>query len=350
MRNIIRYSSIVLGILALVACKKEDPAPVDESLMVPETYNFENVSFSGQTIRMDMLTELVNYVKTANSGKVALDSAKLFNMFNGSGFTNEALNGTTKNLASKTSAAYLESYKNTLADAAVVSKLDREASKGVSGTLTSTSRTILVNAKGFEYKESVEKNGMATIFIDQAVNYYLANILLDDNKTVVPGEGTAMMHHWDEAYGYFTPSLDFPNATTDKFWSKYATTVNPIIGCNAIIGNAFRTGRAAIVANKTDIVAEQRAIIIKEWQRIAAANVIGYINKAKAGYTDVPVRIHSLTECYGFLLAIQITGVDVSSILTTLDAGLLDISETQLTEFSNTVANKFDLKSVQSSL
>ena len=350
MRNIIRYSSIALGILALVACKKEDPAPVPDTLCVPETYNFENVSFSGQTNRQDMLSELATYLKTANNGTTEIDSTKVFNMFNGSDFTKESLNTSGKNLASKTSSVYLDLIKQHLAGAASTSKLNRTASKGVAGTLTSTSRTIIVDANGFEYAQVVEKGLMSAVLLDQAINSYLANILLDDNVTVKAGEGTAMMHHWDEAYGYFTSSLDFPNAATDKFWSKYATTVNPIIDCNAIIGTAFRTGRAAIVANKTDIVAEQRAIIIKEWQKIAAANAIGYLNKSKSKFTDLPERMHALSECYGFLIGVQISGGDVASILSSFEGGLYDLTENQLLDFSNTIATKFDLKSVQSSL
>jgi len=45
----------------------------------------------------------------------------------------------------------------------------------------------------------------------QATSVYMGASKMDvDNETIVPGEGTAMQHHWDEAFGYFSVPKDFP--------------------------------------------------------------------------------------------------------------------------------------------
>ena len=78
---------------------------------------------------------------------------------------------------------------------------------------------------------------------------------------------TDMEHHWDEAFGYWNPPLDFSSnwpaerASEDRFWSHYSNTVDPHLGTNSIIMDAFVAGRAAIVNNDLDTKDAQRAII-----------------------------------------------------------------------------------------
>ena len=63
-----------------------DDNPTNE-LEVPSTYVFErdgssSVSYTGQTNRMDMLAQLTNLMKTANTlGNAPLDAQQLLNMF-----------------------------------------------------------------------------------------------------------------------------------------------------------------------------------------------------------------------------------------------------------------------------
>lgn len=348
------YIAIGLAsLLSFTSCKPDEVDPEPEALNVPATYNFDNVSFSGQTTRLDMLTELNNYIKTANNGTTVLDSAKVMNMFYGSGFTNEALNTSGKQLADKTSIAFKDLIENNLKGIAATSSLNRTASKGTSGTLTSTSKTIIVDANGFEYVQLLQKGIMSSVFMDQALNNYLANILLDDNTSTSfkAGEGTAMAHHWDEAYGYLTDALDFPTSGINRFWGSYSNEVNPIIGSNAKLSLAFRTGRAAILANKRDVVEAQRDIIRAEWSKVAAAISIHYLNLAKASFTDLPVKSHALSEGYGFIIGVKVAGGNVDSILTAFETtGMYDLTEAQLTDFSNTIATIYGLKSLESSL
>ena len=51
------------------------------SYEIPSTYSFENVSYSGQTTRINMLKEMVSYLKKANTPGVTIDSDTLKMMF-----------------------------------------------------------------------------------------------------------------------------------------------------------------------------------------------------------------------------------------------------------------------------
>lgn len=349
------YSISILSVFIFSSCKKETeketPLP---TIQVPATYSFSDVDFSGQITRQDMLTAMANYIKPSNDGTVALDSIKLLNMYSGTGFDNAALNTSGKQLSNKTASIFKEKMLNFLKELAHTSKLNRPGSKGISGTVTSPVRKVLVDGKGFEFTQAFQKGIMSSVFMEQALNNYLANILLDDNTsaTYKPGLGTDMAHHWDEAYGYFTDSKNFPTEGVSRFWGDYSDGVNLFISSNAALGLAFRTGRQAIVENNKTIVKTQAEIIKAEWTKVAAANAIHYINDAKKDFGDNAVKFHELSECYGFVIGIQIGGGSVAeSILKTFEqTGFYDISEVQLTEISNKISTEFKLKSVESSL
>ena len=97
---------VLLGLLA--SCSDDnDSTPVVP--LAPTTYTFERdgvstVSYGGQTTRLDQADELYSALNDPGSSEAALDL-----MFGGdgntsAGFTNEALNGTSKIIRSKTSA------------------------------------------------------------------------------------------------------------------------------------------------------------------------------------------------------------------------------------------------------
>ena len=53
---------------------------------------------------------------------------------------------------------------------------------------------------------------MGAVFYYRATSVYLTDEGMEvDNEEIIAGEGTAMEHHWDEAYGYFGASDSFPN-------------------------------------------------------------------------------------------------------------------------------------------
>src|SRR4030095_13291276 len=101
---------------------------------------------------------------------------------------------------------------------------------------------------------------------------------MSDNNTVVPGEGTAMAHKFDLAYGYFSLPVNYDTsaefATNNRpdllFWGNYIRERGLYIQAHDIIWKAFRTGRAAIVAKDMPEVNEQVAIIKEYWEKVAA--------------------------------------------------------------------------------
>lgn len=343
--------SLVASTFIFSSCNEEEPVPDNTDNNVPSSYNFEDVSFSGQTTRMDMLSEIKAYIKTAHTDTTTtLDETKLSNMFAGTGFSNEDLNNSGKQLANKNASFFdAASY---FVDAASAS-LNGIASEGTSGRIPRGGSYILVDTKGFEYVQVIEKGLMSTVFMDQALNNYLNDIELDNNTedTYEEGKGTQMAHHWDEAYGYFTDSREFPTAGITRFWGNYSNNENDLIGTNESIGLAFRTGRKAIVDKDTEVVTAQADIIKKEWTKLAAATTIHYFNVVKSDPTNTGEVLHALSEAYGFLLGVKVGGGNVDTILSDLETnGLYSIADSKLTAYINSLASTYGLEAVKGDL
>ena len=175
---------------------------------VPETYVFTDadgnstVSYSGQTARMDMLSEMVTYLKSANgsnSSPATLDASTLLAMYDNSytGWTDQSLVGNGKQLKSKTA----------LADAGVQAMFEGWMNDAATASPDQTG-SYLQAASGVEWTQMIEKGLMGACFASQMTSNYLGGIEGDDNEVAVDAANgkyyTEMEHHWDEAYGYFT--------------------------------------------------------------------------------------------------------------------------------------------------
>ena len=296
---------------------KTDDGSCEYSYNVPTTYEFTDadgnntVSYSGQTARMDMLSEMTSYLKTANNNGTALDAATLLAMYDNSytGWSDAGLVGNGKQLKSKTA----------LGDAAIQAQFETWMNDAAAASPDQTGG-YLQNADGVEWTQLIEKGLMSACFISQMTGNYLAGIASDDNTTASdPDNGkyyTSMEHHWDEAYGYFTDATDYPTNGTNRFWGKYANnTLEPVIGSATNIANAFRTGRAAIAADRinpgagfTEDAIAQAAIITTEAQRMVAGMAIHYLNATKQKVADGESQnkvCHYLSEAWAFIYGIQ---------------------------------------------
>ena len=310
--------------------------------VVPSTYNFTDasgnntVSYAGQTARMDMLSEMTTYLKTANDGgsstAASLDASTLLAMYDNSytGWSDQALVGNGKQLKSKTAlgdAGIQTQFETWMTDAAAASP--------------STNGTYLQASTGQEWTQFIEKGLMGACFASQLTANYLAGIATDDNTTPVdPGAGkyyTEMEHHWDEAYGYFTDATDYPTNGTDRFWGKYAyNTLEDHISSATNIATAFRTGRAAISAGYTDDAIAQATIIEGEVLKMVAGMAIHYLNSTKekvaAGEPQTKVN-HYLSEAYAFIFGIQfvnnspMSSAVINTILADIDADFVGFSQ-----------------------
>ena len=289
---------------------EEDDGNCDYTYNVPSEYVFTDgdgnstVSYSGQTARMDMLSEMVSYLKTANNDPaVTLSATDLLAMYDNSynGWSDADLVGNGKQLKSKTA----------LDDAGIQSMFEGWMNAAAAAT-PSSNTSYLQDASGLEWTQVIEKGLMGACFASQMTSNYLAGISSDDNTTIEDGKYyTQMEHHWDEAYGYFTDAPDYPTNGTDRFWGKYANKsyLEDNIGSATDIATAFRTGRAAIASGNMSDALAQAEIIKTETKQMVAGMALHYLNDVKAqissGTADQSSINHSMSEALAFIFGIQ---------------------------------------------
>ena len=339
--------------------KKDDGSCTYFTLNVPATYSFTDgtnntVSYSGQTERLDQLTEMATYMKTGTMS--ALSYTVLTDMFantGGNGGGNFSFTS-TKKLMDKCLAADTSMFIDYMDSIAVASQsFASTASDGQAGIMTSGTSTYLFAANGIEYAQLVEKGLMGAVFMHQATNVYFGTEKMSaDNSTAVnAGAGeyyTAMEHHWDEAFGYFGVPVDFPGNTTGiRFWGKYCNSRDAQLGCNAVMMDGFKRGRAAITQDALDIRDDEILNITKMWEKISAAQAVAYLESAKTNFgIDNAKFLHELSEAYAFILCLKyipissrvITYPQIEELLdNTIGNNFWQITQSDLTNAINTL-------------
>jgi hypothetical protein len=337
-------------LLFITSCEKDK-----NKYQIPTTYNFDNVDYSGQTARIAMLTELGNYAKSGNTlNPPVLDGIRMKDMFNNrySPFAEASLNSNAKKLADKTVSTEVGIFEQLMDSLSYTSSLSLSNSPnlGVAGVMSNSSGTkhYLVNANGVELAQLIEKGLMGACLFFQSSAVYLGDGKMNvDNETVTPGLGTAMEHHWDEAFGYLGVPLDFPNNLTGlKFWGKYLNDRNSTLGLNSTLMNDFIAGRAAI-SNKNLSERDVKILSIRRnWELVIAATAVAYLNDAISSFsTDAAEKHHALSEGYAFIYSLKwggnptISSANVNNLLTSLggSSNLLQINfyNTTLSEVQN---------------
>lgn len=305
--SILKFSFLLLMTLVIVSCGEDEPIGYE----IPTTYTFDNVSYSGQTQRLAMLQEIKNYMETANTAGNSVSADRLKAMFE-----NDAANAgfvqtydDSKQLKSKTFENQQIIFENLFEDFESESQSIVPAVNGTAGVQVSLdgSKAYFVNSNGLEYTQIIEKGLMGACFYYQATAVYFGEDKMNvDNITVEAGEGTAMEHHWDEAFGYLGVPTDFPTNTDGlNFWGKYVDKRNAVLGTNMTIMNSFLKGRAAI--SNDDLTARDEAIveIRNTWELVSASTAIHYLNSALANYNDDALRNHALSEVAAFVYSLQ---------------------------------------------
>ena len=339
MKNFKHLLVMFLGIF-LVACDDDPDEVVDPVITVtpPATYAFERdgastVSFSGQSARLEMAAELGTWLNTPIKTAAELDA-----MFNdGTGFGNPALAASGKKLGNKTaSSSQASSTVKPLFDAMITDvttnvfpNVANDASAGTPGTYTDPGgRTVIINGKGHEVNQLFVKGLMGALVCDQIIWGYLStgkldggtNIADNDAGTLVDGKTyTKMEHYWDEGFGYLygldadltTAAVEAGSSGGDVLVSKYMNKVDgsSLPGISQEIYDAFKHGRAAIVAGAYDVRDEQAAIVSTKLSHVIGRKAADYLNsgadKIDAGkWADAH---HALSEGWGFILSLQFT-------------------------------------------
>ncbi len=315
---------LLIGIFLFVTSCKDD-----NSYAVPNTYNFDNVAYSGQTDRLGMLAELKSYIGSVTDG-VVLDAGRLAAMYsNESNLAQWTGTYGSKQMRDKTDGGQQLVFDALLNAAAADSDgAAAVATQGTPGLVTSLDgeKVYFVNANGVEYAQIIEKGLMGALIMHQQTGIYLEPGRMDvDNSTVIDGEGTEMEHHFDESFGYFGVPIDFPTNTDGvRFWGDYCNDRNEDLNTNTPIMNAYLSGRAAISNNDLRTRDEQIDIIQEQMDIVAASTAIHYINSAISNFNDNARRFHALSEAVAFYYACQFNPdakasvADVNAVLTQL--------------------------------
>jgi hypothetical protein len=317
---------------------------VGRLIETPATYAFtrggeSSVSYGGQTDRLNQLAEMKSYLRQGDRGE-ALSEQVLLDMFanaGGDGGGNFSF-ASSKDLRSKTFEPDLDDrlFEDLFAAAATASQSGAAASNGVAGLIEreNSGNTILVNEKGHEFVQFVEKGLMGAVFHHQIYNVYLSDARIGpgvENTELAEGAAyTPMEHHWDEAFGYFGAPVDFtsdwPETRGDeaRFWANYADTSDPELGLNGRIMEAYRAGRAAVVNNDRAEIEAQAAALYDLHELTTAATAVHYINDT-IGHLNASrtgEAFHTLSEAWAFVNAIRYTPeralslADIETILT----------------------------------
>lgn len=400
------YFAIIAALT--LSCSDDDATttdPITPGFDVPDNYTFtrngaSTVSFSGQTTRILMGGELNDALENpANSEE------KLLEMFanqaaDGSDvnpWSNPDLNASTKSLRSKVAASYDYFRNNATASAAIRNDFeqhireqanavfphwDSAAAPGVAGQIADGSTARYVNGKGLEMPQLWNKGMIGALMTDQMLNNYLSTGVLDEadnrdnNDKGLTANGkpyTNMEHKWDEAYGYlFGTATDkaYPLATLgkdDEFLNKYLGKVEgdpDFTGIASTIFNAFKTGRAAIVAQDYTERDRQAAILRREVSKIIAVRAAFYLKDTQAQLQagNTGGAFHSFSEGYGFVYSLQFTHnpatnapyfseSEVKQLLKDLlndgPNGLWDVQKTTLEQAAQTITTRFGFSTDQ---
>lgn len=322
---------IALGASTLFSCKDDEPDDVttDPVAEIPATYNFDNASYSGQTIRLNQLADLTTEMKTGNSGDV-LNETELLDMFEGAdnAFDFDSDGKQLSNKADEEARTIIEGWISDLVEASVAADTnDADATSGAR-VLTSSdgANNYLVAANGFEYTQLIEKGIMGGVFYYQATSNYLDGIESDDNSANAEGKDyTDMEQNYDEAFGYFGAPTDFSstNTTDSRYHAKYSLKGQDA-GLNTTddLMDAFIAGRYYIGEDDMTSLASEITVIKSKWEEVLYTTAIHYLNGASSDHTDEALRCHQLSKAYAFIWSLNFNvdkSVSASDVQATLD-------------------------------
>jgi len=254
---------------------------------------------------------------------------------------------------------------------------DQLAEAGVAGQIGDDGSTRYVNAKGLEYNQAFAKGLIGALLIDQTLNNYLSVAVLDEgdnranNDAGITEDGktyTTMEHKWDEAYGYVYGDPSIPaadpnsviNDNDDALLFKYMGRVEndeDFAGIANETFEAFKTGRAAIVAGDYSTRNEQIEIIRENLSKIIGIRAVYYLQNGKNAIENqnYGAAFHDLSEGFGFIYSLRFTHnpatqapyVSKEQIDTIIDQllagnGFWDVTPEMLDTMSEEIAAGFD--------
>ena len=369
-------TSAVTGAFATQAAEQANS--VNDDPLPPSEYEFtrngiSTVYYTGQSDRLKMAGEL--HSAFSDTTKSEADILTMFN--DGTGFSESSLNSSGKNVGGKTASSNYASTTVKPQIQAFISRVvndvfpnyNNDASEGVAGKYTDPGgRTVHIDAKGFEMNQIFTKSLMGALVTDQIINGYLwrgkldagTNIANNDNlvfeyqsPSASENNVTKMEHYWDEGFGYlYGEDNQYSHEVGNGVLVSKYLAKDDVPGLDEVIYDAFKLGRAAIVAGDYELKDKQAEII-----KTSISKVIGYraSHYLRSGASKITAgtwadALHALSEGYGFVLSLQFTMNDDGEPYftnTEVNEMLADLEKdngfwSRTSEELNTMADKID--------
>ena len=390
MKTPITYSfSALLALFLLASC---ETAPENQVTFDFTRNGVSTVSFSGQTARIGMATELLAAMQDLD--RTSIELAEMYANQTPTGedvapFSDPALNSSTKSIKSKIAASAdffssntvegaaiketIQSYIEEQANEVFVAK-DEQASARQAGRLTDSESTQLVNAQGLVLDEVVKASISGALMIDQICNNYVSTSVLDAGTNVEENNQglveagkpyTTMEHKWDEAYGYLFGATGVgqesePLLNDDPFLNALLTEINGDTDFNTIADDVFYAlaeGRAAIVEQNYDLRNIQATIIKEKLALVIAVNTVKALQLGKQNLNNnlQATAFAELSKAYGLIQALRFlrqpnsnqsifSNAEVSDLKAQMISGegLWDITPATIDDVSAAITSKFD--------
>ncbi len=326
------YTLLIAVFVLLAGCDDggitDDPG--GEGIPVPSAYAFESrfdegessVFYGGQVVRNLLINDLkIGVDGLGKAGATAISEQDLLRLYEHEDGDNLATVTTTgtipleedrysaiateKDLTGKLDGAILIGWDRT-ADDVIREYIQQIAANSQDASKRGTP-AVYTTDEGVDMSQMINKILLGAVVYSQGTGTYL-NGILDRDNTAPSGDNpfTAMEHGWDEAFGYFGAARDYAQYSdeelaSDMLWRdsnsdgaidlqseyNFAFSRNAAkrdqggsgVDFTGEIFDAFLAGRTAIANQSTaQEIAEQRDIIVSEWEKVIAATVVHYIN------------------------------------------------------------------------
>lgn len=185
------------------------------------------------------------------------------------------------------------------------------ATDGTAGYLLNGSSKYMVDAKGIETAQVIQKALIGAFQLDYIGNVLLNSGLGADNYSVVSGKNyTELEHNWDVAYGtltlnpnYLKGSTSTAKGTTESFLGSYVWEYNQDNYAKTL--PAFLKGRVAVINNDKTELKAQADFIRTQLELAIAKAALGYLTKSIDAGNSVGARAHAFGEGLGFIYSLR---------------------------------------------
>ena len=362
-----------LTLLAYTGCEDNDDDNTVKEIETPTTFTFQSrfddqssVSYSGQVVRNLLINDIKTQMGTDAGSK---NPATLLSMMANDDASRAILSASGKSPVQTKYHDISTSHLNDRLDAVsgiTIPGYNTDAKTLVVGMLNEAAAAGKTRATGIRLDQMVQKTLWGAISYWQATSKYMVKLPDEDNTVAVDGKNyTKMEHYWDEGFWYLygeganVARADLGSSPTGNgvLVNKYFKKVNDQAeraGIAQTVYDAFKLGRAAIVAENYTVRDEQAAIIAVNLSKVIGYKAMdylnGYVSKKDAG--NPADAIHALSEGWGFVLSLQFTNdgtgqpyfsnSEVNAMLAKLD-NFWTVSSADCTSMANEIKTKMGL-------